>query len=95
MPYTRDFSTWETFKIIKQEMLLSTGLCLLAVLIITMALIAHPLTSLLVFVCVLMTIVDILGCTCDVPGHWAQSIAELGHSFFVRLQKRTELLLLF
>jgi len=62
VPYTRDFSTWETFKIIKQEMLLSTGLCLLAVLIITMALIAHPLTSLLVFVCVLMTIVDILGC---------------------------------
>jgi len=62
VPYTADFLTWETFKIIKQEMFLSTGLCLVAVLVITMVLIAHPLTSILVFICVVMTIVDILGC---------------------------------
>jgi len=62
VPYIREFLSWETFKIIKQELFVSTGLCLVAVLVITMALIAHPLTSLLVFACVLMTIVDILGC---------------------------------
>merc|ERR1712070_373902 len=42
--------------------MMSVGLCLLAVLVITFGLIAHPTTSLLVFLCVVMTIVDVLGC---------------------------------
>merc|ERR1712048_1536590 len=45
-----------------REMFLSVGLCLLAVFVITLALIAHPLTAILVFICVVMTIADILGC---------------------------------
>jgi len=60
--YTFRFLTWETFRIIQRELYLSVGLCLAAVFVITLVLIAHPLTSLLVFLCVLMTIVDILGC---------------------------------
>lgn len=60
--YSREFLTWETFRIIKREMFLSVGLCLLAVFVITLGLIAHPLTSGLVFLCVVMTIVDVLGC---------------------------------
>lgn len=62
LAYNYSFLTWETFRIIKRELFLSVGLCLLAVFIITLILIAHPLTSLLVFLCVCMTIVDILGC---------------------------------
>eukprot|EP00927_Polykrikos_kofoidii_P043203 TRINITY_DN37265_c0_g1_i1.p1 TRINITY_DN37265_c0_g1~~TRINITY_DN37265_c0_g1_i1.p1 ORF type:complete len:923 (+),score=153.03 TRINITY_DN37265_c0_g1_i1:113-2881(+) len=62
VPYSRIFLNWETFKIIYREMFVSVGLCLLAVLIITTVLIAHPITALLVFLCVLMTIIDILGC---------------------------------
>jgi len=60
--YSREFLTWETFRIIKSEMLSSVGLCLLAVFVITLGLIAHPLTAGLVFLCVVMTIVDVLGC---------------------------------
>jgi len=60
--YSREFLTWETFRIIKSEMLSSVGLCLLAVFVITLGLIAHPVTSGLVFICVVMTIVDVLGC---------------------------------
>jgi len=60
--YSREFLTWETFRIIKQEMVSSVLLCLAAVALITLVLIAHPLTSGLVFLCVVMTIVDVLGC---------------------------------
>jgi len=60
--YSWQFLSWESFRIIKREMFLSVGLCLVAVFVITLLLIAHPLTAGLVFLCVLMTIVDILGC---------------------------------
>jgi len=60
--YSREFLTWETFRIIKHEMTMSITLCLAAVFVITLGLIAHPLTSGLVFLCVLMTTIDILGC---------------------------------
>jgi len=62
IPYTFNFLSWETFRIIKREMFLSVGLCLAAVFVITLVLIAHPTTAVLVFLCVCMTIVDILGC---------------------------------
>jgi len=60
--YTYQFLVWETFRIIKKELYMSLGLCLAAVLVITLILIAHPLTAGLVFICVVMTVVDILGC---------------------------------
>ena len=59
--WSYEFLNWETFKIIYQELTQNIGLALLAVAVITLVLIAHPLTSGLVFVCVAMTIVDILG----------------------------------
>jgi len=52
---------WETYKIIYRELIQGTGLALMAVFIITLVLIAHPITSGLVFLCVGMTIADILG----------------------------------
>merc|ERR1711920_482811 len=61
-PFSRLFVNWETFKIIKREMFFSVGLCLAAVFLITLILLAHPLTAGLVFLCVVMTIIDILGC---------------------------------
>ena len=52
---------WETFQIIYQELFQGLGLCLLAVFVLTLILIAHPGTALLVFLCVTFTIVDVLG----------------------------------
>lgn len=60
--YSFKFLEWEVFRIIKKEMFLSVGLCLLAVLIVCMVIIAHPVTAGLVFLCVVITILDILGC---------------------------------
>merc|ERR1719343_241021 len=62
MPYAYTFLSWETFRIIKKEMYLNAGLCLAAVFVITLVLIAHPVTAVLVFLVVVMTVVDILGC---------------------------------
>jgi predicted RND superfamily exporter protein len=62
MPYAYTFLSWETFRIIKKELFQSVGLCLAAVFVIALALLAHPLTAVLVFLVVVMTVVDILGC---------------------------------
>jgi len=62
MPYSYNFLSWETFRIIKKELFQSVGLCLAAVFVIALVLLAHPLTALLVFLVVVMTVVDILGC---------------------------------
>jgi len=61
-PYTYQFLSWEVFRIIRKELFTSVGLCLLAVLVIVTVIIAHPATAGLVFLCVLIVIVDILGC---------------------------------
>eukprot|EP00975_Prorocentrum_lima_P031142 6538421-Prorocentrum_lima.AAC.1 len=55
------YLTWETYKIIYQELVQNILLALAAVAVITLILIAHPVTSGLVFLCVGMTIADILG----------------------------------
>eukprot|EP00448_Togula_jolla_P017809 CAMPEP_0170584290 /NCGR_PEP_ID=MMETSP0224-20130122/8611_1 /TAXON_ID=285029 /ORGANISM="Togula jolla, Strain CCCM 725" /LENGTH=883 /DNA_ID=CAMNT_0010907717 /DNA_START=89 /DNA_END=2740 /DNA_ORIENTATION=+ len=59
--YSPIFLTWETFRIIKKEMFLSIGLCLVAVFAITFMLVAHPLATFLIWLCVVVTVVDILG----------------------------------
>ena len=51
----------ETYKVIERELFQNMGLALMAVLLVTLVLIAHPLTAMLVFLCVLLTVVDILG----------------------------------
>jgi len=60
--YARDFLSWEVYRIIKREMFMSVGLCMLAVLILTMIIIAHPGAAFLVFLSVGMVVVDLLGC---------------------------------
>jgi predicted RND superfamily exporter protein len=60
-PYTYEFLVWETFIIIRDEMINNVSLCMLAVFIITLILIAHPTTASLVFVAVLFAIIEILG----------------------------------
>lgn len=59
--FTFSYLTWETYRVIYKELYQGLGLCLGAVLILTLILIAHPLTALLVFFCVTITIVDVLG----------------------------------
>ncbi len=61
-PWAYTFFKWEAFKIIEQELFQNIILCLVAVLFITTLLIGHPGCSGLVFVCVAMTVLDILGC---------------------------------
>ena len=61
-PWSYDFLTWETFKIIQEELYQNVILCLVAVFIITTLLIGHPGCSGLVFIAVVMTVLDILGC---------------------------------
>mmetsp|Transcript_8078 Transcript_8078/g.29371 ORF Transcript_8078/g.29371 Transcript_8078/m.29371 type:complete len:963 (-) Transcript_8078:272-3160(-) len=61
VPYSYEFLSWETFKIIDVQMYGSTAQCLAAVLVITLATLGHPTAAGLVFICVLMTIIDILG----------------------------------
>ena len=105
MPYTYNFLTWETFRIVKKEMFVSVGLCLVAVFLITLVLLAHPVTAGLVSLSVVMTIVDILGCM----NMWGLAIdnvsvinvviavglcvdyaAHIGHSFMLKTGSRPE-----
>ena len=60
-PYTFEYLTWETFIIIEKEMIQNVSLCMAAVFVITLVLIAHPLTAFLVFFCVGCAIMEILG----------------------------------
>ena len=60
-PYTFEYLTWETFVIIGNEMIMNVSLCMAAVFVITLVLIASPLTAGLVFVCVGASIIEILG----------------------------------
>jgi hypothetical protein len=105
MPYTYTCLSWETFRIIKKEMFQSVGLCLAAVFVIALALLAHPLTAVLVFLVVVMTVVDILGCM----NMWGLAIdnvsviqlvisvglcidyaAHVGHNFMLHQGSRSE-----
>ena len=55
------YTDWETYKILERELLLNLVLALLCVFVISLALIGNLLTALLVFLCVLFTIVQLLG----------------------------------
>lgn len=60
-PYSRAYLGWETNKVIREELLRNLGLALICVFIVTLILIANVRTSLLVFLCVLCTLVDVAG----------------------------------
>mmetsp|Transcript_805 Transcript_805/g.1444 ORF Transcript_805/g.1444 Transcript_805/m.1444 type:complete len:881 (-) Transcript_805:87-2729(-) len=59
--YTFEFLNWETYIVIEDEMIANVSLCMAAVFVITLILIAHPLTAGLVFFCVGCAIIEILG----------------------------------
>jgi len=103
--WSYDFLNWETFKVIYQELSLNVSLCLVAVLVITTLLIGHPGCSGLVFVCVLMTVIDILGCmwfwglvidsvsviqTVIAIGLCVDYAAHVGHCFMTKAGTREE-----
>eukprot|EP00904_Undaria_pinnatifida_P001827 jgi/Undpi1/11645/HiC_scaffold_36.g13940.m1 len=104
-PWSESYLDWETFQIIYRELVQGLGLCLLAVFVLTLILIAHPTTALLVFLCVTLTIVDVLG----IMYFWDLSIdtvavinlvlavglsvdyaAHVGHSFMIKAGTRDE-----
>lgn len=77
-PFTYQFIEWELFLVVQDELYQNVGLSLLAVFIITLALIAHPGTSLLVFLSIGMTIADLLGLMWYVHCRVRLSTAETG-----------------
>ena len=99
------FTKWEAFKIIEEELFQNVILCLVAVLVITTLLIGHPGCSGLVFVCVAMTVLDILGCmyfwglfidnvsviqTVIAIGLCVDYAAHVGHCFMLKAGTREE-----
>jgi len=103
--YTYMFLSWEVFRIIRKEMFLNVSLCMVAVLVIMMIFLAHPGIALAVVFCVLMTIIEVLGCM----NMWDLAIdnvsviqlvisvglavdyaAHIGHSFMTKAGTRQE-----
>lgn len=60
-PYARFYLQWQTNKVIKNELFRNLGLAAACVFVVTLVLIANLWTSLLVFSCVIMTLVDVAG----------------------------------
>ena len=60
-PYSEQFITVEGFKIIRRELFTNVGLAILAVGVIVLATVAHPVTALLITMNVAFCIVEILG----------------------------------
>ncbi|KAK3091271.1 hypothetical protein FSP39_018506 [Pinctada imbricata] len=60
-PYSRQYLTWETNKVIQSELYRNLGLAAACVFVVTLILIANLWTSLMVFICVIMTLVDVAG----------------------------------
>jgi hypothetical protein len=104
-PWSYTFTKWEAFKIIEEELFQNVILCLVAVLVITTLLIGHPGCSGLVFVCVTMTVLDILGCmyfwglfidnvsviqTVIAIGLCVDYAAHIGHCFMLKAGTREE-----
>ncbi|XP_067946636.1 patched domain-containing protein 3-like [Watersipora subatra] len=94
--FSRDFETWETDKVIQQELYKNLGLAFGCVIILTLFLIADVVTCALVSACVLATLVEVagfmyfLGLTIDTVtcieivlsiGLAVDYSAHIGHSF--------------
>ncbi|XP_005098950.1 protein patched homolog 1 isoform X2 [Aplysia californica] len=60
-PYSRRYLTWETNKVIREELYRNLALALACVFLVTLILIANLWTSLMVFAGVLFTLVDVAG----------------------------------
>ena len=58
-PFARAYSGWETNKIIEKELYQNMGLAMLVVLLVTLILIANVSASIMVLICVVLTLVDV------------------------------------
>ncbi|CAM9184613.1 unnamed protein product, partial [Scytosiphon promiscuus] len=104
-PWSSAYFDWENFQIIYKELFQGLGLCVAAVFLLTLILLAHPLTAGLVFLMVTFTIVDVLG----IMYFWGLSIdtiavinlvlavglsvdysAHIAHSFMIKTGTRDE-----
>ncbi|XP_076042992.1 patched domain-containing protein 3-like [Oratosquilla oratoria] len=69
-PWARSYSEWETNEIIEEELYRNMGLALLVVFLMTLLLIASLSTSLMVLLCVVLTLVDV----CALMNWWGLTI---------------------
>lgn len=60
--YANQFTFWETYAVIEEELARNLGLSMMAICVIVTALIVHPITSAVVFLMVGLTIVNLVGC---------------------------------
>lgn len=60
-PLTQEYANWETELVIKNELFRNVGLSMLCVFVTMLLLLADIWASILVMVCVLMTLIDVMG----------------------------------
>merc|ERR1711871_154599 len=104
-PYARVFIGWEQYAVIEEELIRNVALGMLAIAVVTLLLIAHPVTSLLVFITVASTIVNLFGLMSvwDVNidgvvtinliislGFAVDYSAHIGHAFMCKVGTREE-----
>ncbi|XP_027212085.2 patched-related protein 9 [Penaeus vannamei] len=104
-PYSRIYSGWETDKIIEKELYQNMGLAMAVVFLVTLILIANLVTSLMVLLCVIMTLIDVgalmhwWGLTIDTVscidivlaiGLCVDYAAHIGHTFMTQTGTRDE-----
>ncbi|XP_045610892.2 patched domain-containing protein 3 [Procambarus clarkii] len=104
-PFSIAYSGWETDKIIENELYQNMGLAMMVVFIVTLILIANLSTSVMVLVCVMMTLVDMgglmhwWGLTIDTVscidivlaiGLCVDYAAHIGHTFMTKRGTRDE-----
>ncbi|RXG52107.1 Patched domain-containing protein 3 [Armadillidium vulgare] len=105
MPWARSYSNWETDKIIEIELYRNISMAMIVVGIMTLALIASVRTSLMVLLCVIMTLIDVgglmhwWGLTIDTVscidlvlavGLCVDYAAHIGHTFMIQIGSLNE-----
>ncbi|KAK7483450.1 hypothetical protein BaRGS_00025249 [Batillaria attramentaria] len=103
--YTPSYMSYETNRVLKEELYRNLALAGVSVLLVTFILIANPWTSLLVFLCVIFTVVDVAGSlqfwgtTIDTASSILLTLcvglavdysAHIGHTFMTISGPRTE-----
>ncbi|XP_037793998.1 NPC intracellular cholesterol transporter 1 homolog 1b-like [Penaeus monodon] len=104
-PWSRAYAGWETDQVIEEELYRNMGLALLVVFVVTLLLIASLPTSLMVLVCVFLTLIDVgalmhwWGLTIDTVscidlvlaiGLCVDYAAHVGHTFMTHTGTRDE-----
>lgn len=104
-PWSRAYAGWETDQVIEEELYRNMGLALLVVFVVTLLLIASFPTSLMVLICVFLTLIDVgalmhwWGLTIDTVscidlvlaiGLCVDYAAHVGHTFMTHTGTRDE-----